>query len=108
MDKLKEVFELQRTLQERLGNDLSKFDIEFFKLNHLALENELHEALRETNWKPWKKNQVLNLENVKKELIDVLHFYINLCLISGMDDEELYNLFTSKNRENHDRQEKGY
>ena len=49
-----------------------------------------------------------NIEEVsaalKEELVDVLHFFVSLCLRSGMDAEELYARYLDKNRENFDRQ----
>ena len=108
MDNLKELFELQKQLQKRLGNDISKFDLEFYKINHLALENELHEALRETPWKPWKKQQNLNIDKLKEELVDAWHFIINMSLCAQMDSNELYERFKSKNQINHKRQENEY
>lgn len=108
MDKLNEIFELQEKLQERLGINIKSFDLELYKINHLALENELHEALRETPWKPWKKQQTLNNDNLKKELIDALHFFVNLCLLAGMTADDVFNEYTNKNKENHKRQEEDY
>ena len=45
--------------------------------------------------------------------MDVLHFFVSLCLRSGMDAEELFERYCEKNKENFDRQygrsaKKGY
>jgi dimeric dUTPase (all-alpha-NTP-PPase superfamily) len=105
------MFKKQRELQERLKTPLKPEDPgyqENIRVMTLAAIDELMEALRETPWKPWKKQQVLNPDNFKKELIDAWHFLINLSLLAGMGSEELYNLYMGKNQENFKRQESGY
>jgi dimeric dUTPase (all-alpha-NTP-PPase superfamily) len=74
----------------------------------LALIDEIMEALRETPWKPWKKQQEFHQEKFKEELIDCWHFLINLTLASGMDAQELYDKFVNKNNENFKRQKNNY
>ena len=103
---LKDIFTRQRELQKRLKNDITSQ--EFINEQILATVDELMEALRETPWKSWKKNQTLNEENFKEELIDVWHFLINLSLASGMDSIEVYKRFVGKNQINHKRQDEKY
>ena len=118
VDKLKEIFDKQKVLQERFGNfpfkDI-KHKQEFININILACLDELSETLRETQWKNpdliscgWKKTQEFNDENFKEELIDLWHFVINLTEASGMDSNELYERFCNKNKVNHKRQDDGY
>ncbi|MGL4521775.1 MAG: dCTP pyrophosphatase [Bacilli bacterium] len=71
-------------------------------------------------WKPWKKNHVefnerpfseLSVEDqkaVKMELIDQLHFFMCKFLALGMDSSEIMELYREKNKENFDRQDRGY
>lgn len=111
VDKLEHIYSLQWNLQKRLyktETQDSLKDMDYIKLNILAVENELHEALRETPWKPWKQNQEFNTEKFKEELIDALHFFINLCLASGMGPNELYYRYLQKNKINHERQDNNY
>ena len=42
------------------------------------------------------------------ELIDCLHFFVNLLLCSGMSADEVYQMYMMKNKENHRRQDEGY
>ena len=42
------------------------------------------------------------------ELIDALHFFVNLLLAAGMSAEDVYKLYLMKNAENHRRQDAGY
>ena len=60
--------------------------------------------LEESNYKWWKNDKPIDEAALKEELVDVLHFFVSLCLRSGMDAEELYARYLDKNRENFDRQ----
>lgn len=46
----------------------------------------------------------MNDDNVKDELVDILHFFTAACIYSGMDAKELYERYMRKNKENFDRQ----
>ena len=75
--------------------------------------SELAELLAEVNFKWWKNPKPINTDNVKEELIDILHFYIGMCLRMGMTSEELLQIYLKKNEENFNRQygkseKKGY
>jgi dimeric dUTPase (all-alpha-NTP-PPase superfamily) len=110
MDNLKQLFLKQINLQERLNGP--NFEIvgnqQFINVMTIALIDELMEAIRETPWKPWKKQQQFNKSAYQDELIDAWHFLINLTLASGMTSSDLYNKFIEKNKENHSRQDRGY
>lgn len=116
MDKLEEIFKKQEELQSRfLDVEEIPYNQEYININILACLDELSEVLRETQWKNpkyikygWKKTQEFNLLNYKKELIDLLHFYINLCLSAGIDANELFDMYIQKNKENHGRQNNDY
>ena len=105
---LKEMFAKQHKLQIKLGNDKYKHNETFIKNMTLAAIDELMEALRETPWKPWKKQQYYNKKLFQKELIDVWHFLINLSLASGMNYNDVYNKFIYKNKINLQRKKEGY
>jgi dimeric dUTPase (all-alpha-NTP-PPase superfamily) len=109
-DMLESIFEQQAKLQEKVGYNIKdlKANQQFISIMTLALIDELMEALHETPWKPWKRQQEWNLANMKEELVDALHFFINLCFGAGMDAKELFNLYTNKNAINHKRQEENY
>ena len=105
LDKLEHMFSLQRILQKRLG---TVYNQEFVTMMCLSLHSETTELLESTPWKTWKKNQVFDDKNYKYELADLLHFIINLALAKGITSDELYEEFIKKNKENHERQDKGY
>ena len=104
--RLEEMFSMQESLQNTYERDITSQ--QYCTDNILAALNELHEALRETPWKSWKKQQSLDAEKFKDELIDVWHFYLNLCLFIGMDSNEMYTRYLKKNKENFDRIVSGY
>lgn len=108
---LREIFDKQNVLQLRLETfplKTSKQRQDFINIQSLALIDEVMESLRETPWKPWKKNQEFNESNYKEELVDAWHFLINLTLASGMTPESFHERFINKNNKNHKRQDEGY
>lgn len=104
----------QRSLQvESFGIDPGRLDgeefAEYVRWNTLAATDELHEALREVPWKPWKRGQeAFNRDMYVKELVDVLHFVGNLLLAAGVDDNELSRRYHAKREINAKRQREGY
>lgn len=110
---LQEMIDLQAKLQsETYGKDISKLDtrekIEAYRINMMALQDELHEALNEMSWKPWAKAEYFNDDRVQQELVDAWHFFMNLMIISGMDAEKLHLRYLAKRKVNIKRQEDGY
>jgi dimeric dUTPase (all-alpha-NTP-PPase superfamily) len=76
--------------------------------NVLACEDELHEALAETGWKPWATSNHINTEAFHSEMVDAWHFFMNLMLHSGMTADDLYRGYIEKNAKNIKRQADGY
>ncbi len=75
----------------------------------LCCSNELNEILDWINWKHWKTNKKkVNIIEVKYEIIDLLHFVLSLMLVWDMDEKEIFDLYFTKNKENFERQKKGY
>ena len=105
-DRLEELFFRQRSFQKSMGINMECQ--ETITINAIALIDEVMETLRETPWKPWKKQQQLNNERMREELVDALHFFINLCLTAGMSADDLYEGYMRKNRVNYKRQKEGY
>jgi len=117
---LQEMLDKQNKLQERLGYDIGSMHDEersaFIKENSIHLTQELHELLYEIpHFKPWKDYSGMSLFDsykswykASKELIDMLHFFLNICLALGLDADNLYDMYMAKNKENHKRQDEGY
>lgn len=120
MDKLEMIMQKQAELQKRLGTDFSSMSPEEradFMRNHRGyLADEVAEALYEMPcYKLWKNYSDMSEEaysvawqKVRMELIDSLHFFVNLLLCAGMTADEVYEMYMAKNKENHRRQDDGY
>ncbi len=106
-DKLQAIFDMQQQLnddikQKRNLSGISKE--EWMQKQTLAMLSEMAELIDEVNFKWWKNPKPVDEVKVKEELVDVLHFFISMCLIYDMDATELYNMYMDKNKENFDRQ----
>lgn len=110
---LHEIFEKQLALQiGSFGGDPAYFSdvekIDYIKSMTLAATDELHEALAEVGWKPWATSRHINRTAYLGELIDVLHFWVNLCLVVGATPEEIAERYAEKADRNAKRQADGY
>lgn len=107
IDKLDKLFMQQVKLQKQLKNK-PYANQQYINIMILAAIDELMEALRETPWKPWKKQQRFNEQAFQEEIIDLWHFIINLSLAAGLNADTIYFKFLNKNKINFERQEVGY
>ena len=110
----------QREFQERLGFKFSEMTeqerAEFMRNHRGYLEDELAEALYEMpGYKTWKDYSSMSTEakeiawqKVRMELVDALHFFVNLLLCAGFTADEVLNMYLMKNAENNRRQDVGY
>ncbi len=73
-----------------------------------ALLHEAVELQRETNWKWWKKETKTDIDKVQEEIVDIWHFMIQVSIEAGLDSKNLIEKYLEKNRENLERQERGY
>lgn len=110
---LKKIFEKQYELNQRIND---KYEAEmkdpearrrWFMNYELALRQESCEAIDSLSWKWWKKMDD-DWDNVKIELVDMLHFWVSMCIAAGLTAEEVVTLYFKKNQLNHDRQDQGY
>lgn len=72
-----------------------------------ALDDESRELREELLWKWWSKDH-LDMQNIRVEIVDQLHFWISLALTAGMSAEDVFGAYMQKNAINHARQEQGY
>lgn len=107
MDKLDKIFELQKMFDEKVIEERNlQYDLDtWLQKDILAMLSELGELLDETNFKWWKNRKTLNRDLLKEELVDILHFFISMCLKLDLTPQELYEAYISKNKENFLRQE---
>ena len=134
-DTLGDILNLQANTQRVVyGYDFENMDLRelmnFWHMNNHALIDEIHEATDALGgikdgdgnaiWKRWKKayagfankkfsdlSQSDQIE-CKFEIIDILHFFMNMAVSIGMTPQEMYNMYMSKNEENRARQSRGY
>lgn len=115
-DKLDIIFELQKAFDTEIATKRNLTGIPadiWIQKETLAMISELSELIDEVNFKWWKNPKEINYDNVKNELIDILHFFASMCLKVNMDSQEVYERYINKNRENFLRQygkseKKGY
>ena len=110
----------QRNLQTTaMGSDPMLLEGEertrFIQWNAFALEDEIHEMTDEVGWKPWASSRHVNELPALGELVDALHFWLNLCLAAAPRDWTVEMLahtmasgYLTKNAENARRQAEGY
>lgn len=126
IDRLEEIFAKQSELLERVapverGNGVAvpspdhygKLDYRYVQhfLKDLAwcTTEELGEAMNELKNRPWKTSFTQTDEEAfKEEVVDALHFFIELCIVAGFDAEELHARYLGKHQTNILRQETGY
>lgn len=115
MDKLEKIFEMQKLLDDDIAarRNLDFTTEEWMQKEVLAMLSELSEVLDEVNFKWWKNKKPLDTDALRGELVDILHFFVSMCIRSGMDADELFARYIDKNKENFDRQygrseKKGY
>ncbi len=108
MDRLEEMLAIQKVLNDRIREKrgLSGIDRTVWMQRYtLAMLSEMAELLDEVNFKWWKNPKPVNEAALKEELVDILHFFLSMCIAAGMDAEEIYRIYLEKNRENVARQE---
>lgn len=82
--------------------------IDYIVYMKTALDDELHEMLNETGWKPWATSRHINMEGMKSELVDAFQFFMNLCFAAKMDANELMIRHADKLQKNYERAANGY
>jgi phosphoribosyl-ATP pyrophosphohydrolase len=122
---LKEIWDAQFKLNDRVFSHGYYRDFFTDLCDHLSYDDEdsrvewllnfnralIHESVEledSTPWKWWKGGSVTDWDNVKIELIDMLHFLISMMQVAGMSPQEVYELYMKKNNLNHHRQDVGY
>ena len=110
---LQDVFDMQKKLNEKINPSLYS-DIKDPEVRRqryldfdLALRQEMSEAIDSLDWKWWKKDSD-DWDNIKIELVDMLHFWVSMCTVVGLDAKDVYDLYYKKNELNFKRQNEGY
>jgi len=133
-DKLEELFRLQETLndfvfakqdlRDKNGNVLTmallkeqaasgeslgpNTEVNQWLRKYLeALNDESKELGEELLWKWWSKDK-LDMQNIRIEIVDQLHFWLSLAITAGMDAEKVFGIYMQKNKVNIERQNANY
>lgn len=70
---------------------------------------ELSEAMDHLKNKPWREHLTpVNREAFIEEVVDVLHFYVEFCIVAGISPTDLVDGYFNKTAVNHQRQDNGY
>ncbi|GMV82815.1 MAG: hypothetical protein AMXMBFR7_39990 [Planctomycetota bacterium] len=72
-----------------------------------ALKAEADEVEQDLLWKWWSKDRI-DLQNIRVEIVDLMHFLTSLALVSGLSPEDFHRLYTKKHEVNRNRQDQGY
>jgi len=109
MDRLDEIFSMQKGLSEMMNLDRYPKDSEG-RVSALstAIIHEAVELQRTTNWKWWKKPTPFNVDDAKEELIDIWHFVVQASLELNLTPDDIVAEYRKKNEINRNRQKNGY
>lgn len=125
-DRLHEIFMMQRELMEDYAEIESRngapvvYPLDYgdvdsrmvqMRLKYLAWcgTEELSEAMHELKNRPWRQTETAtDRDAFMEELMDWMHFVLELLVVAGVTPEMLYHDYTSKYRKNVERQENGY
>ncbi len=123
---IERMFEMQKSLQDYVANKGKgmDFDAASFKdkVDQITKEwrnmtcefAELLEGLPFKEWKTYSPEQLKGYLSEEQKLeiwyeyIDMFHFYMNIGLLLGIDGDTFKKLYATKNKENFDRQDRGY
>jgi dimeric dUTPase (all-alpha-NTP-PPase superfamily) len=125
-DPIVDMFKMQASLQAHLAakgravdytNATHKERVDDISRQWRNLTLEFAEMLERLPFKEWKTYPESSLVGFKDdadmletyyEYIDMWHFFMNMGLALGIDGETFEKLYVSKNKENFDRQARGY
>ena len=113
-EKKPKVRELVRLMNSMRADKRAAPQELYFWLEHViaSIHNETEELRENLPWKLHKDYSGYDFNKVrvetKYEVIDLLHYVLELMLILGMDADEVLRLFYSKHAQNVERQRKGY
>lgn len=111
-DQLREIFRMQKALNERIGvhtDNMDEAERTKWILNYCrAMTQEIAELTDSVPWKWWAKYQTFDLQNARVEVVDLFHFLISSAQVLGMTADDVFNAYVKKNEVNFNRQETGY
>ena len=114
MDKLDYIFNMQKFLMKKYGFK-GPINIDTKKGQNKIREVMffmVHEVFEASEWmkmKPWRKTIVkTDIKAFLEEIVDVLHFYVELCIYLGIDSNKLTGMYKEKAYKNLERLKNRY
>lgn len=101
MDKLDVIFAMQEKFDQDVIKNRGLEDVtpeQWIQKQTLAMLSELAELIAEVNFKWWKNPKPVNSDNVREELVDILHFFVGMCNRAGMGSEELFARYIKRTK----------
>ena len=111
VDKLEEIYELQKSFTERFFKEKQNLTLEDVRneKNRLVKWNKeyilalIAEATAVLNEVDWKMHKQMNLptdarERLLEESIDVMKFLLGLMIVNGFSLDDIYSMFKSKSQ----------
>tara|TARA_B100001250_G_C19639824_1_gene717745 strand:+ start:343 stop:792 length:450 start_codon:yes stop_codon:yes gene_type:complete len=90
--------------EKMMVNDLpNKWLVNYSK----AMKEELSELDDELLWKWWSKDKI-DMQNIRVELIDILHFLVSAMMCAGLTAEKVFDIYQQKHAINIKRQNTDY
>ena len=90
--------------EDMMVNDLpNKWLVNYSK----AIKEELSELDEELLWKWWSKDEI-DMQNIRVELVDILHFLISAMMCAGLTAEKVFDIYQQKHAVNIKRQDMDY
>lgn len=122
-DKLEKMFELREEFMKKLDEskpgsypdwpvDLSSKQSQQI-VRDLALKGveEMFEALGHLkNWKPHRDTEIKHIDRDEflEEVVDAFNYFLSMIVLVGVEPDEFYQAYLSKDRKIHDRIKSGY
>jgi len=112
IDKLEELFRLQKKLNQRIGVDtenMTDAERQQWLLHYCrAMSQEVAELTDCVPWKWWARYQTFDRQNARVEVVDLFHFLISAAQVLQLGADDIFEAYTKKHQVNLDRQASGY
>jgi dimeric dUTPase (all-alpha-NTP-PPase superfamily) len=108
-DKSGQDLSMQKIIAAVAGNELMVNDLpnEWLMNYSKAMKEELIELDEELLWKWWSKDEI-DMQNIRVELIDILHFLVSAMMCAGLDADKVFDIYQQKHAVNLNRQDTNY
>ena len=122
-DRLAEMFEkrvyFMNKLKESIDKGYPEIPLDLSKKDHqqicrdVALKGveEMFEALQHLkNWKPHRVTEIkeFNRDDFLEEIVDAFNYFFSLVILTGFDENDLYETYIKKDKIIHKRLRDGY